>query len=153
MGLKLRGLVRCGRCGRPRGITHTCVNGRRRGRDRLQSPLAWSCPVCGRPRGITHTCRQRTDFAKRRRQADRKRKRQRETARRRERRRKEAARRRERDRARKRAPRPRRQRPRPPAHDYHTCTDDSCQKYGCKAFREGYEEGSSTGSAPDGGGE
>lgn len=148
MGFKLRGAVRCGACGKPRGPgTHLCNPGhRKRGRTRLQNPVTWECPKCHRPRGLRHTCTIRTDFAKRKRAAERERKRKRETAKRREkrlaateRRRQAAARRKAAARARKAAARKRPPRPRPPAHDYHACRDPECEKYPCRVYREGLE--------------
>ena len=114
MGLKWRGVIRCGACGKPRGLgTHLCNPGsRKRRRHRAQNPVTWECPRCHKPRGLRHTCVIRTDFkarkrkqATRRRQAERKRKRQAATARRAERRKRAAAERRAREKARKKATR------------------------------------------------
>jgi hypothetical protein len=153
MGLKMRGAFRCGRCGKPRGITHTCVTSRpRRGRTRVRSPVAWTCARCGRPRGLSHTCRVRTDFKKRRRQQARRKAAEQRKARRR----RAASDRRARERARKARARQRPPRPRPPAHDYHACGDGDCARYGCTAYREGKEDGFGAGYAAaqaEGGGE
>jgi hypothetical protein len=147
MGLKVRGAVRCGRCGKPRGIRHDCVTrfGRRTRRHKVQSPVTWECGTCGKPRSLAHTCRQRTDFkARRRKQATeaRRRKRQQVRARQAARRRQAAAERRARERARKAAARRRRPRPARPQGDRHepgTCGDRDCPKFGCQAYWQGVE--------------
>lgn len=145
MGLKLRGPVRCGRCGKPRGIIHTCVvrGGRKVRRHRPQSPVTWVCGTCGRQRGLSHTCRQRSDFrARRRKQATAERQRKRKAVRQRQaaRRRQAAAERRARARARKQAARTSRPRPPRPQHDYATCTDRDCSRHPCLAYRQGIED-------------
>jgi hypothetical protein len=153
MGLRLRGPVRCGRCGKPLGIRHVCVTriGTRTRRHRAQSPVTWECSTCHRPRGLRHTCTVRTDFKtrKRRQAADRKRaeKKARTRAaaeRRRDRRRQAAADRRARERARKKAAkaaaRTRPARPRGESHEPGTCGDRDCPKYGCKAYWRGMED-------------
>jgi hypothetical protein len=93
---------------------------------------------------LTHTCTVRTDFAKRRAAAERKVKSARKAEKRRERRQKAAERKREAAARRKAAAKERKAtaktrapRPRPPAHDYQTCTDPQCEKYGCVAYRQG----------------
>jgi hypothetical protein len=112
MGLRLRGVIRCGRCRKPRGIRHTCVarSGARRGKTRMQSPVTRECGTCHKPRGLRHTCTIGTDFKVRKRRAKRKAatakraERRKETRRRQAERRKQAAAdRRARDKARKRA--------------------------------------------------
>lgn len=147
MGLKLRGVVRCGRCGKPRGLRHTCLirAGRRQRRHKVQSPVTWQCGTCGKPRGLAHTCSQRSDFKARRRQqaaAERKRKRKAVRARQAARRRQAAADRRAREHARraaarKRAPRP--ARPRGDSHEPGTCGNRDCDRYGCQAYWAGVE--------------
>src|SRR5487761_1811659 len=119
MGFKLRGVIRCGRCGKPRGVRHTCVTTRTRTRRHMvQNPVTWECSSCGKPRGLNHTCVIRTDFKTRKRAAGRKRataerrkRRQLTAAKRKLRRQLAAADRRARDLARKpagkRSPRPR----------------------------------------------
>jgi hypothetical protein len=146
MGLKWRGVVRCGACGKPRGFgTHLCNPGRRRRRRRstLQNPVRWECGSCHKPRGLAHTCAPKSDFkarkrkqATRKRQADRKRRRQAVAARRRERRRQAAAERRARARAREPAPK-RSPRPRGESHEPGTCGNRDCPKFGCKAYWQG----------------
>ena len=60
MGVKLGGgLLRCGTCGKPRGITHTCVtratSRRRKTRTKLQPRLTVTCTTCNRvPRHPAH---------------------------------------------------------------------------------------------------
>jgi hypothetical protein len=141
-------LVTCGRCGQARGLTHTCVSSRRKRRTAIRPKVTITCRTCGKPRGLNHTCAIRTDFAKRKAAAERKAKAARKAQKKRERRqaatarrRKAAAKRRAAARARKasaKAARPKR--PRPPAHDYRTCTDPTCEKYGCLAYRQGTED-------------
>src|ERR1700728_2878971 len=80
MGLKWRGVVRCGSCGKPRGLgSHLCNPGRRkRRRSTLQNPVRWECSTCGKERGLRHTCHQKSDFKSRKRKhatAERQRKR------------------------------------------------------------------------------
>jgi len=143
MGLMLRGPFRCGRCGKPRGITHVCSPGSQRRRPgALQNPVTWTCGTCGKPRGVRHTCRQRTDFKARRRKAataERRRKKRAVRERQAARRRQATAERRARDRARKAAAKagPRSSRPRGESHEPGTCGDRDCQKYGCKAYWAG----------------
>lgn len=143
MGLKLTGPLRCGACGKPRGLgVHACSPGkRRRRRTALRNPVTWECGTCGRPRGVRHTCSQRSDFKARRRQAaaaERQRKRKAVAARRAARRKETAAARRQRDRARKAAARQRRAvTPRARTGDSHepgSCGNHECPKYGCKAY-------------------
>jgi hypothetical protein len=148
MGVKLRGVIRCGRCRKPRGIRHTCVAraGARRGKTRLQSPVQWECPACHKPRGLRHTCGNAGDFkvrkrkaATRKRQARRKRRRKAAADRRRERRRRAAAERRERERQRKRQHR-RQPRPRGESHEPGSCGDRDCEKYRCVIYWRGMDD-------------
>lgn len=74
-------LVTCGRCGKPRGIRHTCVtkatSRRRVTRTRFKPSVSLGkCPKCGKPLGnpLTHVCRVRTDWRKRATAAERSRK-------------------------------------------------------------------------------
>lgn len=153
MGIKLSGGLICGGCGKPRGLgTHLCSPGRRKPRrDRLAAPrLTWVCDTCHKPRGLAHTCVTKTDFKARKKRHEQRRK----AARRAERKKAATHRRREAARRRKAAAAARRQaikgsspRPRPPAHDYHTCGDGDCQKYGCTAYREGLDDGTGSGYA------
>jgi hypothetical protein len=110
---------------------------------------AVTCGTCGKryTNPLTHTCTVRTDFAKRKRAAERKAKAARLAEKRRERRKAATVRRREARarraaaaKARKAAAKTRPKRPRPPAHDYQTCTDPECEKYGCLAYRQGVED-------------
>lgn len=147
MGLKLRGAVRCGRCGKPRGIRHTCVAsfGKRTKSHRVQSPVTWECPHCRKPRGVAHTCGNSRDFRKRKRQAataERRRKRKAATAKRTARRKQAQADRRARDKARKaaKAGKPRQSRPRGDSHEPGTCGDRDCPKYGCKSYWAGMDD-------------
>lgn len=143
MGLKLTGVVRCGACGKPRGLAHVCSPGKRpRRRTTLTNPVSWECSTCGKPRGLRHTCRQRTDFKARKRKAataERRRKRKAVRERQAARRKQAAAERRARARARKQAAkrRPRPGRPRGESHEPGTCGNRDCPRYGCKAYWQG----------------
>jgi hypothetical protein len=68
MGVKIQ-VARCGRCGKPRGLTHTCVtlatSTRKPGRTRLAPRATVTCRTCGKPRGLAHTCTVRTDYGQR----------------------------------------------------------------------------------------
>ena len=146
MGLKLQGALRCGACGKPRGLgAHLCSPGKRKRRPTtLASPVAWECGTCGKPRGIRHTCQQRTDFKARRRKAaadERRRKRKAVRERQAARRRQAAAERRARDRARKQAAKARTRAPRPrgESHEPGTCGNRDCPRYGCKAYWQGMD--------------
>lgn len=143
MGLKLRGVFRCGACGKPRGITHLCDPGRRRKRrTSVQAPVTWECPHCHRQRGLRHTCGNRGDFKRRKRKAatdDRRRKRAETRRRQADRRRQAAADRRARERARKKARAKQPPRPRGESHEPGTCGDRDCPRYGCVAYWRGME--------------
>jgi hypothetical protein len=158
MGFKLRGFVRCGRCGKSRGIRHLCVSSRAsRRRHKVQSPVTRECSTCGKPRGFRHTCVVRTDFKQRKRAAarhrateERRRKRQLTAAKRKLRRQLMAADRRSAAKARQRmAGTKTRTRTTPRlgggSHEPGTCGDRDCPKYGCKAYFEGFEEGQGSG--------
>jgi hypothetical protein len=145
MGLRLEGVLRCGACGRPRGLgTHLCSPGkRRRRRTTLRNPISWECGTCHKPRGVRHTCSQRSDFRARRRKAataERQRKRRAAAGARAARRKQAALDRRARDRARKQAAKakPRRtSRPKGDSHEPGTCGNRECPKYGCRAYWQG----------------
>jgi hypothetical protein len=146
MGWKLSGALRCGACGKPRGLGHhLCSPGRRRrGRTTLQNPVTWECSTCRQPRGLRHTCRSSSDFKSRKRKAataDRQRKKREAAAARATRRKQAAADRRARDRARKQAAktRSRTSRPRSDSHEPGSCGNRECPKYGCKAYWLGME--------------
>jgi hypothetical protein len=151
MGLRLRGVIRCGRCRKPRGIRHTCVarSGARRGKTRMQSPVTRECGTCHKPRGLRHTCTIGTDFKVRKRRAKRKAatakraERRKETRRRQAERRKQAAAdRRARDKARKRAAKgkPRSSRPRGDGHEPGTCGNRECPAYRCRIYWQGMDD-------------
>ena len=144
MGLKLQGVLRCGACGKRRGLgSHLCSPGkRRRRRTALQNPVTWECGTCRKPRGLVHTCAPGSDFKARKRKAataERRSRRKAVAARRAERRRLAAAQRRARDKARKalgsRRPGPPRQRG--DSHEPGTCGDRDCPKYGCRSYWQG----------------
>ncbi len=133
MGVKLGGgLLRCGTCGKSRGLRHTCVT--HATRTRLQPRLTVTCTTCNRVRGIGHICHPKSDFKARLRKRETARKRAKRTARRK----KAAAERRERERARKNtANRKRKPRPRGDSHEPGMCGDKECPRFGCKAYWNG----------------
>jgi hypothetical protein len=145
MGVKLGGgLLKCGTCGKSRGITHTCLTRAtrrpRKTRTRLRPRLTVTCTTCGKVRGISHTCAPKSDFKARRRKqatAEKRRKRKAAAARRAARRRQAAAERRAREKARKPAARSRPSRPRGDSHEPGTCGDQDCPRFGCKAYWAG----------------
>jgi hypothetical protein len=146
MGLKLTGALRCGACGKPRGIgVHLCQPGRRRRqRTTLRNPVTWECGSCHQPRGLRHSCGNRGDFRKRKRQAataERRHKRKAAAVRRAARRKEAAVARRARERARKEAAktRPRASRLRGESHEPGTCGNRDCPKYGCRAYWQGMD--------------
>jgi hypothetical protein len=150
MGLKLGGgLLKCGTCGKQRGIRHTCVtrmdSRRLKTRTRVQLRVSATCTTCGRKRGIRHACRPKSDFKARKRKqatAERRQKRKAVTARRTARRKQVAADRRAREKARKAAAKKRkpRSRPRGDSHEPGTCGDRDCPKYGCKNYWAGMDD-------------
>jgi hypothetical protein len=147
MGLKLRGVVRCGACGQPRGLgAHLCNPGRRRrSRTTLQRPVTWECSSCRKPRGLRHTCGNQGDFRARKRKAataERHRRRKAITEKRAARRKQVAADRRAREKARKQAAKgsPRPARPRGDSHEPGTCGDRECPRYGCKTYWAGMDD-------------
>jgi hypothetical protein len=123
MALRIRvtSPVYCGKCGRRRGPLHTCIVRGANGRTTLKAPkvMLASCPRCGKPYAnpFTHVCISKRGDYKRRKAA--------------------AARR-------AKAARPKLQRPQ---HDYATCRDPDCHRYGCVAFRDGYDRGAADAAA------
>jgi hypothetical protein len=166
MGVRIQ-VARCGRCGKPRGLTHTCIVrmdvNRKPGRTQLAPRLTVICGRCGKPRGLTHTCITRTDFAQRKAAAARRQaaqaKRRKAAERRavlRARQRQAAARRRAAAAAKRKAAAEWRKaaktaaRPTPaattkPAHDYRTCQDRECRRYACQAWKQALDEGHTSG--------
>lgn len=132
MGLKIQ-VIKCGRCGKPRGLIHTCVTRmdrkRKPGKTKIKPRVTATCRRCGRSytNPLKHTCVIRTDFKKRKAAAER----QRRAAAKR----KAAA-----ERRRRKAPTAPRQQ-----HDYRTCTDTDCRRYACVAWKEALAEGHATG--------
>jgi hypothetical protein len=123
MPLRIRATspVYCGRCGKRRGLLHTCIVRWPDGRTRVKAPgvMLVSCPRCGKPYAnpFTHVCLSRQGDYKRRKAAAAKR---------------------------AKAARPKLQRPQ---HDYRTCRDPECRRYGCVAFRDGYDRGAADAQA------
>jgi hypothetical protein len=113
--------VYCGRCGKRRGLVHTCIVRRATGRTRVKAPSA-SLATCGRcgqtyANPLTHVCGSKPGDFKRRKAAAAKR-------------------------AKAAAPKAAR-----PQHDYRTCRDPECRRYGCTAYRDGYANGLATAEA------
>ncbi|MGI5324070.1 hypothetical protein [Actinomadura nitritigenes] len=160
MAIKIQ-VLNCGRCGKPRGLTHTCRtrmdSKRKPGKTRLKPrvKITTTCRTCGKPRGLTHTCRIQTDFKKRKAAAAR-----REAA---ERKRRQAARRKATAAARRKATgrKPAAGASKPsakataapkgtpakgtgrqgrPAHDYRTCKDTDCTRFACQVWKEAFAE-------------
>lgn len=123
MGIKVQ-IVKCGRCGKPRGVFHVCVTrmGRRPGRTRIRPRITRDCPKCRRPvtNPLTHVCKTQTSFkrkaaaAKKSRAQDRRR---------------QAASVAKVGRARAGGGKQR--------HDYRTCKDQDCARVACVAYRDG----------------
>src|SRR5579875_976126 len=103
----------CGRCGKPRGLAHTCVSNSRRKATIKPKVSFGTCPKCKKPQGnpLTHTCRPKSDF--KRRKADH-------------------------AKAERAAARKKRQKN---THDYQTCTDNDCPRPLCVAFKTGHTTG------------
>lgn len=136
MPLRIRATspVYCGKCGKRRGLLHTCVVRRPNGRTRVKAPrvMLVSCPDCGKPYAnpLTHTCASRPGDFKRRKAAAERRERKRKADQLRERRREEQARRRAQG-----GPVPSQR------HMPQTCRDQDCRRTACVAYRQGYEDG------------
>lgn len=113
--------VYCGKCGKRRGLLHTCIVRRASGRTRLKAPSASlaTCPRCGQSYAnpFTHVCPSKPGDFKRRKAAAAKR---------------------------AKAAKPKLQRP---SHDYATCRDGDCQRHACRAYREGFDNGMATAAA------
>jgi hypothetical protein len=105
----------CGRCGKPRGLTHTCISRRSlSAKATIKPTVGWGkCPRCRKPQGnpLTHTCHPKSDFKRR-----------------------QAAH----DKAQRAKTRKKRQKN---DHDYQACTDSNCPRALCVAFKTGYKTG------------
>lgn len=126
--------VYCGRCGKRRGLVHTCIVRRARGKTKVKTPgltLA-KCGSCGQSYAnpLTHVCPSRRGDFKQRKAAAERAARKRKAAELRERRRAEAARRRARGGPQRRE-----------GHNYASCRDADCQRRDCRIYREGIERG------------
>ncbi|WP_026415426.1 hypothetical protein [Actinomadura oligospora] len=155
MALKIQ-VFKCGRCGKPRGLTHTCVtrlNRRNKSAKTRLKPsvtVTTTCRTCGKPRGLLHTCQVSTDFKQRKAAAARK-----QAA---ARKRKQAARRKAAATARRKsspakpgttrtatgskpiAPPAGKASARKPTHDHRTCQDTDCRRYACQIWKEAFAE-------------
>jgi hypothetical protein len=108
----------CGRCGKPRGLTHDCVSNSRR-KQTIKPRLSFgTCPKCRKPLGanpLLHVCAPKSDFKKRKAEFE---KAQWDKAR--------AAK---------------------PKHDYTECSDDECKRSLCVAYKSGRALGDMEGHA------
>jgi hypothetical protein len=127
-------LVKCGRCGKPRGLTHTCHSQRRapaRAKLAPKARVTSKCGTCGKAvtNPLTHTCAVKTDFRKRAAAAKR-------------------------GRPKARAGKPRRvtvARPAAPkkaTHSYSACRDEACGRQACTAYRDGFGDGVASAESP-----
>lgn len=134
-------LLHCGKCGKPRGLRHHVCSGGKKGRDRLRPKAAFECGKCGRKvsNPFTHTCAIRSDWAKRKRKADRQAKAR--TKREKRKQRADAAKAKRKTAAQQRRASARKRKPRAQAHNPHTCRDAECQRYPCRLYEEGYADG------------
>jgi flagellar biosynthesis/type III secretory pathway protein FliH len=109
--------VVCGRCGKPRGLTHVCVSGTTRKATATPKFTFGICLRCKKPQGnpLTHTCQPKSDFKRRKARYAKQ-----QQARTRKTRQKEA-------------------------HDYQACADKDCPRPLCAAFKTGYSTGSADG--------
>ena len=109
--------VVCSRCGKPRGLAHTCFSSSTKKATAKPVLSFGKCEKCKRPVGnpLTHTCRPKSDFRQRRREHEKA----------------------EKADARKAAAKKRQQN----AHDYQACSDKDCAKPLCVAFKRGYQLG------------
>lgn len=113
-------LIRCGRCGKPRGLFHECTGPAGRPAWKVKPSVSFACPNCGRQvtNPITHVCRPRSDFKQRQKAAA------------------QAAK-----------PKPKPQSHDRNRHDYETCRDQDCERFPCRVYREGLDRGRDEGHA------
>jgi hypothetical protein len=113
--------VVCSRCGKPRGLTHTCFSNSRRTATIKPSISFGKCPTCRKPIGnpLTHVCAPKSDFKARKKRAAKQQK--------------------ARDREKARKKRLAEQ------HPYESCRDDQCKRPMCVAYRTGWHEGETAG--------
>jgi hypothetical protein len=136
MALRLRATspVYCGKCGKRRGLVHTCVVRRAGGRTKVKAPKVTlaRCPRCGKDYAspLTHVCPSKPGDFKRRKAAAERAARKRKAEQLREQRRAEAARRRAQGGPAKRTD-----------HHHSTCRDADCRRALCRAYKEGVDHG------------
>lgn len=126
--------VYCGKCGKSRGLLHTCIVRRPNGRTKVKAPKATlaKCGSCGQSYAnpLTHACPSRPgDFERRKAAAEKRQRREK---------REQLARQRKAERARRRAQGGPQRRT---GHRYDTCRDADCQRLPCRAYREGIDRG------------
>jgi hypothetical protein len=121
-------LVKCGRCGKPRGLTHTCLSQRRAPAQAKLAPKARVTSKCGTchktmTNPLTHVCVTKRSAPKR--AAPKKA-------------------------PAKKPPRVKVVRPAGPkkaAHSHSACKDEACQRQACVGYRDGYADGFEDGRA------
>ena len=113
--------VVCGRCGKPRGLAHTCFSNSTRKATAKPVLSFGKCERCRKPVGnpLTHTCHPKSDFGRRRKAHE---KAEKQAAR------KAAAKKRQAS-----------------AHDYKACSDRDCKRSLCVAYKTGYRLGDQEG--------
>jgi len=106
-----------GRCGKSRGLAHTCVSSSRRSATLKPQVTFGTCGKCKKPLGnpLTHVCHPKSDFKKRKSRAAK--------AERAEARKKRQA----------------------EKHDYQACADKECPRSLCVAFKTGWKLGEEDG--------
>lgn len=146
MALKIQ-VFKCGRCGKARGLTHTCVTRLNRrtkpGKTRLKPRATATCGTCGKSRGLNHTCHVTTDFKKRKAEAARRK--AAEDRRRKQAKRKQAGQQKQSQQASQQQGQQRKANGRP-AHDPAICRGlGDCTRFACQAWAEGYQAGDEMG--------
>ena len=110
--------VVCGRCGKPRGLTHDCVSNSRRKQTVRPRVTFGTCSRCRKPydgNPLAHACAPKSDFKKRKAAHE---KEQRASA---------------------------RKKRQQQAHDYLSCPDNSCPRPLCAAYKTGWKAGDEAG--------
>jgi hypothetical protein len=121
MALRPQLNITCGRCGKPRGLTHVCFGNSRR-KATLKPQFSFGkCPKCRKQTGnpLTHVCAPKSDFKRRKSAFARK---QKAGARAEARKNRQAEK-----------------------HDYQACPDQDCKRSLCVAFKTGWKLGDQDG--------
>jgi hypothetical protein len=117
MSLRPQLNVTCGRCGKPRGLVHECVNGSTRRKPTLKPTVTFGkCPDCKKTitNPLAHICAPKSDFKRRKREHDKQQK-------------------------------ARQPKKRQPSHDYTACPDSDCPRPLCVAYKTGWKAGDEAG--------